>query len=150
MNQDWKNWIIEHSKTKEWKSVDKSNDRYFPRKYSYSTLHRNEVPFDKELDEYISSFIGHSDYINHEYVLIKYEVGDFIGKHKDEYGNNVVTYVCELQSSDCKSHLIINNEETNEAHYTIDVSHEVKKIKSGTRISLSMFGRRKPGKSTLL
>ena len=72
------------------------------------------------------------------------------GRLPREYGNNVVTYVCELQSSDCESHLIINDRETNEAHYTIDVSHEVKTIKSGTRISLSMFGRRKPGKTTLL
>lgn len=150
MNQVWKDWIIEYSKTKDWKRVDDPKDKHFPRRYSFCTLPRNEVPFDKELDEHIRSFIGHSNYINHEYVLIKYEVGDFIGEHKDKYGNTVVTYVCELQPSDCNSHLIINNEETNEAHYTIDVSHEVKTIQAGTRISLSMFGRIKPGKRTLL
>ena len=150
MNQDWKNWIIEYSKTKDWKRVDESNNKHFPRKYSFCTLPRNEVPFDAELDSYINNFIGHSDYVNNEYVLIKYDVGDFIGEHLDKYGNNVVTYVCELQSSDCKSHLIIDGEEKQEAKYTIDISHRVDKIKSGTRISLSMFGRRKNNKTSIL
>tara|TARA_R110000868_G_scaffold345534_1_gene606654 strand:+ start:1043 stop:1495 length:453 start_codon:yes stop_codon:yes gene_type:complete len=150
MKDSWKQWILDYSKDKEWKKRNHPNDKYFPKKYSFCTLDRNEVPFDTELDSYISSFIGHSNYINNEYVLIKYEVGDFIGKHYDDKGDNVITYICELQSSDCKSHLIIDEREIMETHYTRDVSHEVKEIQSGTRISLSMFGTKKISKKTIL
>ena len=148
----WKEWILNYSKTKDWTFVDKSDDIYFPKKYSYCVLDRNEVPFDNELNSYIEHYIGsHFKYINHQYTLIKYEVGEFIGNHCDDYGNNVVTYVNELQPSNCNSNLIVNGiGEVKKVAYSSKIPHEVRPIKSGTRISLSMFGERNTEKKSLL
>ena len=142
MKKEWKDWIVNYAKNQEWELIDSKDNKILSRHYTWCRLPRNKVPFDSELNKYIESFIGHDDYLNTGYTLIKYEVGDYIGEHTDEYGGCAVTYVCEVQSSDCDSSLILNDVPVTECYYLNDVKHRVDPIKAGTRISLTMFGKK--------
>lgn len=69
-------------------------------------------------------------------------MGDYIGEHADYVGGNVVTYACELQASECGTGLTVEGTMLTEGYFSNTARHEVKPIKAGTRISLTMFGRK--------
>lgn len=150
MKKEWADWFIEYTNSKKWDRIYKPTNPILKRQYDFLSVSRNEVPFDIELDDYIRKFIGDHQYSNNGYVLIRYGVGDYIGEHTDSYNNTKVTYVCELQSSECGTGLTIDGIPVNEVCYTTKVKHEVKPIKAGTRISLTMFGRNKKQASGLI
>ena len=142
MNTEWIDWFLQHTSALEWERIDNSNAIELPRRYDWVTVFRDEVPFDDELDEYISGRIGHCNYVNTGYTIIKYGVGDYIGKHVDYVGGNKVTYACELQASECGTGLTVEGTPLTEGYFSNTMRHEVKPIKAGTRISLTMFGRK--------
>lgn len=136
----WRDWFVHFVRQNELKYLYGDETRELPRSYSFVKAHRFDVPFDDELDRYIASRIGHSNYVNNGYILIKYGVGDYIGEHTDYVNSNVVTYTRELQASDCGSKLLVDGIPMVEAIFTSNVKHEVKPITAGERISLTMFG----------
>jgi len=142
MYTEWINWFIQHTNTLEWNRIDKTDNEELSRRYDWLTVFRDEVPFDDELDDYIRGQINHVQYVNTGYTIIKYGVGDYIGEHADYVGGNVVTYACELQASECGTGLTVEGTMLTEGYFSNTARHEVKPIKAGTRISLTMFGRK--------
>ena len=142
MYTEWINWFIQHTNTLEWNRIDKTDNEELSRRYDWLTVFRDEVPFDDDLDDYIRGQINHIQYVNTGYTIIKYGVGDYIGEHADYVGGNVVTYACELQASECGTGLTVEGTMLNEGYFSNTARHEVKPIKAGTRISLTMFGRK--------
>jgi len=142
VRQEWIDWFIDYSNNGEWSRISKPDNAELKREYDWLGVDRDEVPFDQQLDEYIRGVIGNDNYLNNGYILIRYGVGDYIGEHVDEYNNTQVTYVYELQASECGTGLTIEGTPVTEGYYYNTVRHEVKPIKAGTRISLTMFGRK--------
>lgn len=139
---EWRQWFIDYVNNNELEYIYGDETRELPRSYHWIGCSRDEVPFDDELDEYISGRIGHHQYVNTGYTIIKYGVGDYIGEHADYVGGNKVTYACELQASECGTGLTVEGTLLTEGYFTNTARHEVKPIKAGTRISLTMFGRK--------
>ena len=140
MKAEWIDWIVDYSDGLDWKYTESKPGDELDRRYSWCVLSRDKVPFDNELDGYIRAFIGEFNYVNTGYTLVKYNVGDYIGEHADYTGNNKVTYIRELKASDCGTGLTVEGTPLTECYFYNNVIHEVKPIKAGTRISLTMFG----------
>lgn len=142
MKNEWREWFIQHTSTFKWNRIDYTGAVELPRRYSWLNVSKEEVPFDNALDEHISQLIGHHRYISTDYIIIKYGVGDYIGEHNDYIGGTAITYACELQQSECLTPLTVEGTKLEEGYFNNTLRHEVKPIKAGTRISLTMFGKK--------
>lgn len=140
MNNSWRKWLIDYTLPQVWTPEFNVPPHELPRSYSWVMVGRNEVPFDVELDAYIKSGFSNVEYLNNGYFVIKYEVGDYISEHTDYAGDNIATYVCELQASQCETGFMSGGVGYKEHWYGNTIKHGVDRIKSGTRISFSMFG----------
>ena len=148
MITEYKNWFLENIQTKEFTKVDMPLSQY-GRKYEFYNFGRHEVPFDSEFETYLQSFVNDTDFEYECYHVHKWDVGSFFDLHHDDRENRKFSYVCELQESECKTKLLIEDTPTNEGWFDVHTNHQVPIIKSGQRISLTIFGKNKI-KTTLI
>lgn len=148
MKTEYKDWFLENIKDKEFTSIDIPSKTY-GRKYQYYNFARNEVPFDLELKSYLESFVGDTNFEYDCYHVHKWDVGSYFAIHHDNIENRKFSYVCELQESECKTKLLVNNILTEEGWFDVHIKHEVPQIKKGQRISLTVFAKHK-NKTTLM
>jgi hypothetical protein len=110
------------------------------RKYSYTNFRVHEVPFHKELKEYIFSLHLFNDTYYELYHIHTWNEGDFFDEHIDNNFGRKWAYVCELKPSDCGTSLLVQGKEFKEGVFDSNTIHSLSPIKKGTRISLTVFG----------
>lgn len=148
MKQEYKDWFLENIKNKQFTEINMPSKTY-GRKYEYYNFGRNEVPFDSELQTYLENFVKDKDFDYDCYHVHRWNVGSYFSIHHDARENRKFSYVCELQESECKTKLLVENILTEEGWFGVNTKHEVPKIKKGQRISLTIFGKNKT-KTTLM
>ena len=140
MKQEYKDWFLDTIKDKKFTKAYSPSKKY-GRKYEYYNLGRHEVPFDLEFKKYLETFVGDSDFEFECYHLHKWSVGSFFNEHIDDRENRKFSYVCELQESECKTKLLVENILTEEGWFDVHTIHKVPVIQKGERISLTIFGK---------
>ena len=148
MKEEYKDWFLNNIKDKEFTIIDMPLKRY-GRKYEYYNFGRHEVPFDLELNSYLQDFVGDDNFEYDCYHIHRWKVGSYFSTHHDDRENRKFSYVCELQESNCKTKLLVDNILTEEGWFDVYTKHEVPPIKDGERISLTIFGKNKT-KTTLM
>ena len=113
MITEYKEWFLENIKDKIFTREDYSY-KNVSRKYEYYNFARDEVPFDSDFESFLKSIIGNDDFTYECYHVHKWKVGDFFEPHHDNRENRKFSYVCELQESDCKTKLLVENNPINE------------------------------------
>lgn len=142
MKKEWKDWFI----SKLYPLTDTVN--WQDRSYSYTNLPISQVPFHKDLLYYIQSLSSITQNTKYDlYHVHKWSEGDYFNEHADYNMHRKWAYVCELQSSECNTSLLVEGIPTKEGLFDSNTLHEVPKIQKGTRISLTVFGS--PPKSTI-
>lgn len=137
MKQEWKDWFI-NNRLEEQTFVE-----YDDRRYQYTNFHITNVPFHKELQEYIFSLNEITKGTEYDvYHVHTWNEGDFFGEHIDNNFRRKWAYVCELQESECGTSLIVEGIDKKEGIFDSNTKHSVPTIQKGTRISLTVFGSR--------
>lgn len=135
MKEEWKSWFITN------RSINQENQKFNDRSYNFTNFQCKDVPFHDELKKYICSLNQITN--NTLYTLYHvhtWDVGDYFSEHIDDNFRRKWAYVCELQSSECNTSLLVEGKEIKEGMFNSKTLHEVPKIKKGTRISLTVFG----------
>jgi len=144
MKKEWVKWFLNYISDK--KFVIENIPYYrIKRNYQYYNIKSTEVPFHKEFFDYLTEFTNIDDFIFDFYHIHKWSVGSFFSSHIDNRDNRKFAYVCELQESNCKTKLLVEDKPTDESWFNVHTKHEVPKIKDGERISLTVFGKNKQG-----
>lgn len=138
------NWFLTNIEDKRFTKI---SQRYM--KYEYYNFSRDDVPFDTEFKSFLESYIGDTDFDFECYHIHKWNVGSHFDEHIDDRENRKFSYVCELQESECKTKLLVNTTESNEAWFDVKTKHTVPKIQKGQRISLTIFGKNNLVKSLM-
>lgn len=146
MKQEYKDWFLDNIKDKEFTKIDMPS-KIYGRKYEYYNFGRHQVPFDSEFELYLQEFVNDTNFEYDCYHLHRWKKGYYFSEHHDERENRKFSYVCELQSSNCKTKLLVENTLTEEGWFGVKTKHEVPPIKDGERISLTIFGKNKLKKS---
>lgn len=142
MKKEWISWFLENIKDKEFTKINAPAKKY-GRKYEYYNFGRHEVPFDLEFESYLQEFVDNSDFEYECYHIHRWKVGSYFDSHIDDRENRKFSYVCELQESECKTKLLVDNVLTEEGWFNVQTEHRVPKIEKGERISLTIFGKNK-------
>lgn len=135
MKKQWKEWFISNLYPIE--GINIADDR----KYSFTNIKPELVPFHAELRNYIfslSELTLNTTY--YTYHIHQWEEGEFFKEHADYNMHRKWAYVCELQPSECNTSLLVEGTPTKEGIFDSNTLHEVPKIQKGTRISLTVFG----------
>lgn len=140
MKKEWIDWFVKHVSNKEFTL---ENIPYFniKRNYSFYNINSSDVPFHSEFFEYLKKYTGIDDFTFDIYHIHRWVKGSFFSKHIDNRDNRKFAYVYELQESECKTKLLVNNNSVNEGWFDVHTNHEVPTIISGERISLTVFGK---------
>ena len=137
MKEDWKRWFLN-------KVENAQNSDFYDledRKYQFLNLYKDEVPFHKELRNYIFSLNSNDEATDYEvYHIHTWNEDDFFLEHIDNNFKRRWSYICELQSSQCNTSLLVEGKPLKEGLFDSNTKHEVPKIQKGTRISLTVFG----------
>lgn len=141
MRQDWIDWFIKQANTRLLHLEERDKPS---RKYCYTNIGLNEVPFHMEFRSWLSKYVDRDEFDMECYHVHVWEVGDHFDEHTDNFKRRMFTYVCELQSSDCKGGLYIDDQLITEGVFPTHTPHRVDKIQSGKRISLTVFGYEPP------
>lgn len=142
MKEEWKEWFLNHISDKKF-VVEKIPYSGVKRNYQYHNIGISEVPFHKQFFDYLKELTKIDDFIIDFYHLHKWSVGSFFSLHTDNRDNRKFVYVYELQESNCKTKLLVENEPIDTGWFDVHIKHEVPKIKDGERISLTVFGKNK-------
>jgi len=142
MKQEYKDWFLENIKDKEFKKI-KSFSKSYGRQYEYYNLGKHIVPFDFEFKKYLESFVNDNNFDYDCYHIHRWSEGCYFDEHIDDRENRKFSYVCELQQSECKTKLLVENKPIDEGWFDVQTLHMVPKIKKGERISLTVFGKNK-------
>lgn len=110
------------------------------RRYEYYNFLRKDIPFDKEFNEYLVTLTKDTNFTYQVYHIHKWKEGYFFNEHIDDRANRKFAYVCELKESECKTKLLVENKPLEEGYFGVTTKHRVPVIKSGERISLTVFG----------
>jgi len=144
MKKEWVKWFLDYISNKKFVI---ENTSYFriERNYQYHNIKASEVPFHNEFFDYLIEFTKIDDFIFDFYHIHKWNVGSFFSPHNDKRDNRKFAYVYELQESNCKTKLLVEDKPIDESWFNVHTKHEVPKIKDGERISLTIFGKNKQG-----
>lgn len=137
MKQEWISWFIENLSNKDLTLIQKED-----RQYQFYNFGRHEVPFDSEILEYVKKVVGMDDITYDCYHTHVWNEGDFFDTHTDNRFGRIFSFVCELQQSDCKTKLLVEDQKVDEGWFDVLTEHRVPKIKKGQRISLTIFGKK--------
>lgn len=140
MKNKWKDWFLNYIEDKEFITED------YPfydvkRNYQICNIEPSDVPFHEEFVNTLKNLTGAEDFAIEQYHIHKWSKGNYFTEHIDDRDSRIFAYVCELKESDCKTKLLVNREPKDEAWFDVQTKHEVPKIKEGTRISLTVFGK---------
>lgn len=142
MKQEYIDWFLENIKDKEFTKIEVLSKKY-GRNYQFYNFGKHEVPFDLDFELYLQNFVNDTDFEYDCYHIHKWNEGCYFSTHHDDRENRKFSYVCELQESDCKTKLLVENQPIEEGWFDVHTNHEVPKIKKGQRISLTIFGKNK-------
>lgn len=142
MRKEWCQWFvnqIDNGRLLNYEQRDSPD-----RKYWYTNFALYEVPFHMEFKSWLSKYADRDDFDMECYHVHVWEPGCYFDEHTDNVNRRMFTYVCELQSSDCEGGLYIDEQLITEGVFPTHTPHRVDKIKSGKRISLTIFGYEPP------
>lgn len=142
MKQEYIDWFLENIKDKEFIVASSPSENSW-KLYEHYTFGRHEIPFDSDIQSYLESLIGDSDFKYECYHIHRWKEGYHFDEHTDNLENRKFAYVYELQESECKTKLLVEDEPMVEGWFDVHTKHRVPKIQKGERISLTIFAKNK-------
>jgi hypothetical protein len=137
MEQKWIDWFLDNTINKTF-TIEKRKHC----QYEYFNYHRDSVPFDSDFNLFLSKLVGDSNFNYDVYHIHKWKEGSYFNTHKDDRDNRRFAYVQELQESECKTKLLVNETAKEYDWFDVHTYHSVPVIKKGERISLTVFGKK--------
>ena len=137
MRPEWCKWFIDQAKNRHLMLEVRDKPH---RKYLYTNLSFDEVPFHMEFKEWLSEYVDRDNFDMECYHLHVWEPGHYFDEHTDTRKGRMFTYVNELQASGCDGGLYVDDQLITEASFPTHTPHRVAPISDGQRISLTVFG----------
>ena len=137
MEQKWIDWFLNDIADKTFTNLKRRHCDY-----DFYNYHKDSVPFHAEFNQFLVNLVNDDNFHYDIYHIHRWKEGSYFNRHNDDKANRKFAYVHELQESECKTKLLVEDKDSEYGWFDAYTYHSVPKIQKGVRISLTVFGKK--------